>query len=175
MGDFFKPWRRKIGVATLLMACVLMAGWIRSPTGRDRLRFPIDTLNYHDIASFGGGLLWERVYLVQPIKLNAVESTYASALFSEFATTFVDTQMNLTSGIQEGGGQRFEWRWRCCGFDAGEIGEDGALGKFRGTFWFISYWSIVLPLTFISAFLLLTKPRQLTQKKTPEPTANDGM
>ena len=30
MREFFKPWRRKIGVVTLVMACVLMAGWVRS-------------------------------------------------------------------------------------------------------------------------------------------------
>ncbi len=36
------------------------------------------------------------------------------------------------------------------------------------------YWSIVLPLTILSAGLLLTKPRNSTQKKSPEPAANEG-
>lgn len=30
MADFFKPLRRKIGVVTLLMACVFLASWVRS-------------------------------------------------------------------------------------------------------------------------------------------------
>ena len=30
MGDYFKPWRRKIGVVTLLMACVFAVGWVRN-------------------------------------------------------------------------------------------------------------------------------------------------
>ena len=30
MGDYFKPWRRKIGVVTLMLACVFMGGWMRS-------------------------------------------------------------------------------------------------------------------------------------------------
>jgi hypothetical protein len=30
MGDYFKPWRRKIGVLTLGLACVLMAARVRS-------------------------------------------------------------------------------------------------------------------------------------------------
>jgi len=30
MVGYFKPGRRKIGVLTLVMACVLMAGWVRS-------------------------------------------------------------------------------------------------------------------------------------------------
>lgn len=30
MREFFKPWRQKLGCVTLLMACVVMAGWVRS-------------------------------------------------------------------------------------------------------------------------------------------------
>ena len=30
MGDYFHGWRRKIGVVTLVMACVFAAGWVRS-------------------------------------------------------------------------------------------------------------------------------------------------
>jgi hypothetical protein len=30
MGEFFKPWRRKLGVVTLVLACVFTAGWVRS-------------------------------------------------------------------------------------------------------------------------------------------------
>jgi hypothetical protein len=30
MGDFFKPWRRRIGVVTLVMACAFMGWWVRS-------------------------------------------------------------------------------------------------------------------------------------------------
>ena len=28
MSDFFKPWRRKIGVVTLFVACVFAGGWV---------------------------------------------------------------------------------------------------------------------------------------------------
>lgn len=30
MGEFFKGWRRKTGLATLLIACVLLAPWVRT-------------------------------------------------------------------------------------------------------------------------------------------------
>lgn len=30
MGDFFRGWRRKLGVVTLAMACVLASAWLRS-------------------------------------------------------------------------------------------------------------------------------------------------
>jgi len=37
MREFFHGWRRKIGVVTLVMACVLMVGWVRSPETCDLL------------------------------------------------------------------------------------------------------------------------------------------
>jgi len=43
--SYFKPWRRKLGLVALLVACVLMSGWMRSNQERDRLGFgsPLDT------------------------------------------------------------------------------------------------------------------------------------
>ena len=38
----------------------------------------------------------------------------------------------------------------------------------------MSYWSITIPLTFISAFLLLKKPKTSTSNKLPEPVPNGG-
>ena len=32
MGEFFHGWRRKVGIVTLVIACVFMAGWVRSAT-----------------------------------------------------------------------------------------------------------------------------------------------
>src|SRR4051794_40257879 len=40
MGEFFKPWRRRIGVVTLLMALVFMGGWLRSHSFVDYVVFP---------------------------------------------------------------------------------------------------------------------------------------
>lgn len=37
MREFFKPWRRKLGVLVLVLACVLMAGWARSQRMIDEL------------------------------------------------------------------------------------------------------------------------------------------
>ena len=38
----------------------------------------------------------------------------------------------------------------------------------------IPYWSIVIPMTFVSAYLLLTKPRKTPPKKISEPTHANG-
>ena len=37
MGDFFKLWRRKIGLLTLVMACAFMVAWIRSTITYDSI------------------------------------------------------------------------------------------------------------------------------------------
>src|SRR3954462_3489874 len=37
MREFFRGWRRKLGVATLVMACVFAAGWVRSLFHRDNI------------------------------------------------------------------------------------------------------------------------------------------
>ena len=34
MGSYFKPLRRKVGVATLVVACVLMTAWVRKSVNR---------------------------------------------------------------------------------------------------------------------------------------------
>ena len=39
MGNFFRGWRRKLGVVTLLLACVAMGGWVRSLVIKDRIDF----------------------------------------------------------------------------------------------------------------------------------------
>jgi hypothetical protein len=40
MHDFVKGWKRKVGVVTLVMACVLTAAWVRSLTVMDTVWIP---------------------------------------------------------------------------------------------------------------------------------------
>lgn len=54
--DFFKPWRRKIGLATLVMACVFMSGWVRSEMVSEIILIPINTRDAICIVSSHGRL-----------------------------------------------------------------------------------------------------------------------
>ena len=94
MPTYFKPLRRKIGVLTLVLACVLMAGWVRSLSIQDKELFNIDSLR-NAIISSQGSIAWER--------------------------------------------------W---------------IGNGRHESTSIAYWSIVIPVTMLSAWLLLSKSRQ---------------
>ena len=40
MRDFFKGWRRKVGCITLVMACLLISGWLRSLQSLEFVEFP---------------------------------------------------------------------------------------------------------------------------------------
>lgn len=57
----------------------------------------------------------------------------------------------------------FEWEWHFLGLGKGAFGDDPP-------YWFVPYWSVVTPLTLLSAWLLLSKPR--ARKPTIEQQAN---
>ena len=46
MLGYFKPWRRKIGVVTLGLACAFAGGWVRCQTHEDHLSLPVDHALY---------------------------------------------------------------------------------------------------------------------------------
>jgi hypothetical protein len=45
-GEFFKCWRRKTGCVTLVMSCMMAAGWARSQVAVDRLCISINRSVY---------------------------------------------------------------------------------------------------------------------------------
>ena len=57
MFTFFHGWRRKAGVLTLLLACVVMGGWVRSLAITDYLRF-IDRTESYCLDSTSGMLFF---------------------------------------------------------------------------------------------------------------------
>jgi len=104
MGSYFKPWRRKFGVVTLVMACVFAGGWVKTLTRYEEMSF------------------------------------HASA--------------NLELFIESGEGI----------FSFGRLVEKNA-NNFS-VLWYcrLPYWLLVIPLTLLSGWLLLSKPRR---RQTP--------
>ena len=72
------------------------------------------------------------------------------------------------------------WHWQLLGFDFGAASFEAFTKAQTGTFrqrdeiWQIPYWSIVLPLTLISLWLLLSKPRSSTPMKITAPISIEG-
>ena len=100
MGEFFRGWRRKAGLATLAMALLLMAGWMRSYMNQEYV-YVHRTPSHYKIISYDGRLRWVRD-----------EMSY----------------------------RQYE-------------------------LWSVPYWSLVLPLTLLSAWLILIKPRPAKSAK----------
>jgi hypothetical protein len=101
MLEFFKPWRRKLGCITLVMACAFMAGWVR------------------------GQLVVTQLFSVRATSDDF--AFYQSAL----------TRNGLIFCKRIGSNHVVDYEW----------------------YHTIPYWSVVLPLTILSAYLLLSKPR----------------
>ena len=163
MREFFRGWRRKVGVVTLLMACVFMSGWVRSRAISDNLRF-IYANSRIKIWSSSGYL--ESTHRSQP---EALFSSWSHRL--EFRRNYFP-EIHRPLGIISAND-----RWECCGFFAGATQIyflDPMIPALLLNGVAMRYWSIVIPLTLISPWLLLRKPRKSIQKTIDEPIPDEG-
>jgi hypothetical protein len=157
MREFFKPLRRKIGVLTLVLACVFAAGWVRSLQTTDFVRIPVKnhawiemvgrTASVHLYATYHGkaksNFLWKTI--------SAADEEQESPSF--FSPS--DLQIHaLGVGIGKISYPSRDWIHRVVVI--------------------LPYFSITIPLTLLSAFLLLSKPRKSNQKKTAELVQVEG-
>ena len=144
-----KPWRRKIGVLTLVVACLCMAGWMRS-----FITFDASSAPSGQLISADGGIYGE---LSVEIPLD-------------FRFSYASTGANVKGRdyYNDPNMVRKFWHWRFLGFAYGfqpAVREQAILFIFP-------YWSLVFPLTMLSAWLLLSKPRQAARVEPPITTAN---
>jgi len=142
MGEFFRPWRRKIGVVTLAMACVFAAGWVRSNSVEDLedvLRVSISKRQTTTFKSRNGTICWAD--FDKPEAIAGIGSAVISDHFGPSESTPASP----------------EWQRSWFGISFGQQCDpyDGTRIRFCN----IPHWSIVTPLTLISAYLLLSKPR----------------
>lgn len=155
MGSYFKPWRRKIGVVSLGLACSLMVGWVRS-------------------AHFDDGIVLDTTS-----SFLAMHSRRFKLYFSN--CTLKDPTIVITPPLSPGsfnfGSREFDhgeqenfetaqvlWRRQLCGFD---------VGKTQGTrsstvMAIVPYSHLVVPLTLFAAWLLLSKPRKKDANSAPQ-------
>ena len=174
MGEFFHGWRRKVGVLTLVMACVLMGVWFRGQTIQDSYWFGFGIhdsfLSGKHIATRGkvmhamsssarDGLVWERTEYEGVSWFGGWHTSdrFSFALFHPGGWDLApDSKL---------------YHWQVFGFDVGKY-ENVNYGKY--SFCRVSYSSIVLPLTLLSAWLLLSKPRKSTSDTITEPVLSKG-
>lgn len=168
MREFFKPWRRKAGCVTLLMSLCFMAGWMRSLRGVEYFEFFIGHRSLIQLISREGTAAVRRV----KSELTVKEISVDRVLLMEFqppqgnSTGHLAISVDATSRSLEGSPHR--WMMNNYGFEIGGVADR----KFPLQVFMICvpYWSIVIPLTLLSAWLLLSKPRPAKPQTAKQPT-----
>jgi hypothetical protein len=145
MSEFFHGWRRKVGVPTLLMACILMAGWVRSSRKLDFLRLPVPLTGWSVSIESASGFIQLRL-----------DGDNAHSEFGYFPTE-LKTYLIYYSDYPL---STFEYEW----YSAGDSRPTDC-----GIITLFPYWSVILLPTLLSAYLLLSKPRKSTPMKINEP------
>ncbi|MDB5348609.1 MAG: hypothetical protein JWP89_6986 [Schlesneria sp.] len=159
MRDFFYGWRRKAGCVMLGIALLFMGVWIRS-------RYIMETLTYisdegrHSFSITPNGLEWAR---------RTGSGQYLSPQFMNLSWETIELDdSDFESFPEPSMGWETSWNYRWCGFRSGKFqltaGGPG-LSILYGELarWAIPHWAMVIPLTLLSAYLILRKPRMKSQ------------
>ena len=153
MGEFFKPVRRKIGVVTLVTAGVFMAGWVRS--GSEFASVCVSVRNSLFIITSSNGSVG--CYEFRGSDISGLKSTPFPSWGKPFLGDFPEWANNPL----------ITWRLRGLGFGVSQ--KPLQIGGHEVSVKLVPYWSITIPLTLLSAFLILSKPRKSNQRKTVDP------
>ena len=150
MWTYFRPLRRKFGVASLMLACVLMVGWVRSRLYTDVVNFQI---GHHEIGFISKDSSLGLATIRRAVPTSTLLPTIHSETFGRIADWY----------SAPGTPWRLNWyRW---GFSSIVTNAGGESGNIRVA----PYWPVVLPLALISAWLLLSKPRPKPQPTPASP------
>lgn len=166
MPTYFKPLRRKLGVVTLMVACLLTGVWFRGRTVQDSYWFGFGVdgsfVSGKYVATSGNvmhvmssslkdGLVWERT---EDDGISWFGGWHTSDSFS--FSLFHPQGWDLAPDSKIYHSQIF-------GFEIVKYQNDN-YGTY--SFWRTSHAYLIVPLTVLSVWLLFSKPRE---KKPPQP------
>lgn len=153
MAEFFSGWKRKVGVATLVLACLLAIGWLRSLDRTDRITIRGNDRTVEWMVSTRGNLEWQWFRTDRPGRWTAKQ-------FAGLANVVIKiTSHDETTVIQ--------WNWAVLGMGVGEFGcatldylkefdRSSHLDEVSFRLWRVPYWPFVVSLTALSSLLLLS-------------------
>ncbi len=152
MDEFFHGRRRQTGLVTLVMALAFMSFWLIS------LRSP-DCLLFQFTMRYAWMFAWDDSYF----SMSEIRDMHADNDLSDNIEPFIAFR-NLISErdneIQRINGSHFA----CFQKTAAKYHFQGAI---------FPLWSVVIPLTLLSAWLVLSNPHKLSSKKITEPTSTE--
>lgn len=147
MRDFFHGWRRKLGCVTLLMAAALMMAWMRSLLVEDLILETGPEMTYY--TSHHGLLQWDQITHTagRPVTWDKTRRWEILALHNHDAVTRPIRESVLV------------WQRPGFGFSPAVAEYYDSSGiPCRREQRIIPYWSLIVPLTLLSAYLFLRGP-----------------
>jgi hypothetical protein len=166
MREFFSGWRRKVGCVTLVMALLFAVAWIRGLYGLDQITVVAFRLNCRLILKNGRiGCCIDFQQTPNPLPASTGGWTYVRHQGNAF---FYPITMEVSDWLGTDIGSAFWRQYARFGF---------AFGHYQASRYVcvVPYWSIVVPLTLVSAYLLLSKTRRSSPKQTTAPSPTTGV
>lgn len=151
MQEFFSGWKRRIGVVTLAIACVLVGALIRCHSTTDLLSFRTGIRSNCLIASHQSRLM---LVLTPDSEVYDAPYSWASSFPTMFNFPWVTNKLNLS--------RQGDWSFQDYGLGF-EFIRSPKSAKYKRLIWLIPYWPFAVALTFLSAYLLLSKPSPLAE------------
>lgn len=185
MGDFFRGWRRKIGLASLVLAAGVLGLWIRSHSVNDILCLPTGLDDDQVFVSDRSGLIWLRMHhTTARIGDEASHPHYQHqpATKSGFLKEFLFAKWTFQkAGFQLGSGEEYQPGWG--GTTGGNPRGFGMLDlmlpmepKFRAmSIVVIPNWFVVLLLTIAAGILIFRRHPDRGLASPPIQTAPEKM
>ncbi len=161
MLSFFHGWRRKGGVVSLVLALVVCGAWVRSRIVMDRCANYTKT-NWRTLTSYGSTLWFEDRHAVEGPANHWPGVSFRSAIGLYGVTAWSPYDGFVSPSFRE---LPILHRRRFAGFDFGEYqvripNQVPPETTYRCQVWGIPYWPVAVPLTLLSAYLILWKPRK---------------
>lgn len=148
MGNFFKRWRRTLGITAAVVSVLLIVGWSRSHFFADRLLCALTSQLDIGFVSDKGTLSYAT------LRHAPSEQTHGWEWFSVDASKSGDPN----------GSEHIVWTWRFRGFGAGHAThpDDGS----SISLWNVPYWFVTLSMILAAGLLMSnSKSRCPTEQK----------
>lgn len=155
MFSYFRGWKRKAGLVTLVFACLFSTFWLRSLMIWDSINVPAAEGSADEVASFDGAIVWFH---------------YPSLGNQIFRVDSEPIGQRQSKEWQSGRWpQTIDSKYPYGGIYTASVPYLGPKLGYKTTVSIsaIQYWAIVIPLNAVSAWLLLSNRREPTK---PEPS-----
>lgn len=134
MSEFFKPWRRKTGAASLVMALTAFALWMRGLSTQDDIRYGIAEFEVIGIELHTTWISWYWFKDLEEDRADRLLEFGKSIQWYDFAAEYErDKNRKWFWFFNSSSASRLMWRFQT------------------------PYWCLILPPTLLSTYLLLVK------------------